>query len=49
VNNSLVGTFVPVLGAVLLTTFLWLASGSPMRKAYEISRLLKNESLAVLT
>lgn len=47
-NYALVGAFVLVLGAVLITVVLWLASGGALQKQYELYLAIVDESVAGL-
>jgi phospholipid/cholesterol/gamma-HCH transport system substrate-binding protein len=48
VNYPLVGAFVLVLGAVLVASVLWLASGGAFQKKYDLYLAIENESVAGL-
>jgi phospholipid/cholesterol/gamma-HCH transport system substrate-binding protein len=48
VNYVLVGAFVLVLGAALITGVLWLASGGAMQKSYDLYLAIEDESVAGL-
>ena len=47
-NYALVGAFVLVLGAVLITVVLWLASGGALQKKYTLYLAIEDESVAGL-
>lgn len=47
-NYALVGAFVLVLGAVVITVVLWLASGGALQKQYELYLAIVDESVAGL-
>ena len=47
-NYALVGAFVLVLGAVLITVVLWLASGGALQKKYDLYLAIEDESVAGL-
>jgi phospholipid/cholesterol/gamma-HCH transport system substrate-binding protein len=48
VNYAIVGAFVLVLGAVLITGVLWLASGGAFKKNYDLYLAIVDESVAGL-
>lgn len=48
VNYTIVGAFVLVLGAVLIGSALWLASGGTMQKKYDLYLAIMEESVAGL-
>lgn len=48
VNYAVVGAFVLVLGAVLVTALLWLASGGVFQKKYDLYAAIMDESVAGL-
>jgi len=48
VNNSLDGAFVHILGALLVATVLWLASGGVWQKKYTLYLAIEDESVAGL-
>lgn len=48
VNYTLVGSFVLVLGAVLIAVTLWLASGGAFQKKYDLYLAISEESVAGL-
>jgi phospholipid/cholesterol/gamma-HCH transport system substrate-binding protein len=48
VNYAIVGAFVLVLGAVLITGVLWLASGGAFQKHYDLYLAIEDESVAGL-
>ena len=47
-NYAVVGTFVIVLGAVLVAAILWLAAGGAWRQQYDLYLAVENESVAGL-
>ncbi|OGA22305.1 MAG: mammalian cell entry protein [Betaproteobacteria bacterium RIFCSPLOWO2_02_FULL_67_26] len=48
VNYAVIGAFVLVLGAVLVASVLWLASGGAFQKKYDLYLAIMNESVAGL-
>jgi phospholipid/cholesterol/gamma-HCH transport system substrate-binding protein len=48
VNYALVGTFVLILGSVLVAIALWLASGGAFQKKYDLYLAIENESVSGL-
>lgn len=48
VNYTLVGSFVVILGAVLIAVTLWLASGGAFQKKYDLYLAISEESVAGL-
>ncbi len=48
VNYAVVGAFVLLLGAILIATILWLASGGALQKQYDLYLAIVEESVAGL-
>ena len=48
-NDSLVGAFVLLLGAVLIGGVLWIASGGSMQKKHDLYAVIEEESVAGLS
>lgn len=48
VNYTLVGSFVVILGAMLIAVILWLASGGAFQKTYDLYLAISEESVAGL-
>lgn len=48
VNYTLVGSFVVILGAMLVAVILWLASGGAFQKTYDLYLAISEESVAGL-